>query len=302
MPGRKPKYLEAEYTFNQFNYYRTKSFFFTNSTPSFLYENNTYFRADAGFPLTYKGRLETGFTWGLNRADYFQTNTATTEDVEDRTKFNFFSPYIEIEYNTLNRKQYSNQGYRLFSSVQFVSGMEKHTPGTTSVLQGNYTDNHNYFIFKFIYDKYFRAGKMYKPGINFEVQVNNLESFRNYTSTTLYMPAYAPVYEMSTMYQSLYRPGGFTALGMRNILTVSKNMDFRIEGFLMAPVYELSSDYNQQVVRSDLFPSLHYILSGSFVYNTPIGPLSASVNYYNDGTPVSFYINIGYIIFNRSAF
>jgi len=79
-------------------------------------------------------------------------------------------------------------------------------------------------------------------------------------------------------------------------------MDFRLEGFLMAPVYELSSDYNQQVVQSELFPSLHYILSGSFVYTTPIGPLSASVNYYDDGTPVSFYINIGFIIFNRSAF
>jgi len=302
LPGRKPKYLEAEYTFNQFNYYRTKSFFFTNSAPSFLYENNTYFRADAGFPLTYKGKLATGFTWGLNRADYFQTNTATTEDVEDRTKFNFFSPYIELEYNTLNRKQYSNQGYRLYSSVQFVSGLEKHTPGTTSVLQGNYSDHHNYFIFKFIYDKYFREGKIYKPGINFELQVNNLGSFRNYTSTTLYMPAYAPVYEMLTMYQPTYRPGGFTALGMRNIFTVTKNMDFRLEGFLMAPVYELSSDYNQQVVQSELFPSLHYILSGSFVYTTPIGPLSASVNYYDDGTPVSFYINIGFIIFNRSAF
>ena len=302
LPGRKPKYLEAEYTFNQFNYYRTKSFFFADATPSFLYENNTYFRADAGFPLTYKGKLETGFTWGLNRADYFQTNTATTEDVEDRTKFNFFSPYLLIEYSTLNRKQYSNQGYRLYSSVQFVSGFEKHTPGTTSVLQGNYSNNHNHLIVKFIYDKYFREGKIYKPGINFEFQVNNVEDFRNYTSTTLYMPAYTPVYEMLTMYQPTYRPGGFTALGMRNIFTVTKNMDFRFEGFLMAPVYELSSDYQQQVVKSELFPSLHYILSGSFVYNTPIGPLSASVNYFDDGTPVSFYVNIGFIIFNRSAF
>jgi NTE family protein len=302
IPGRKPKYLEAEYTFNQFNYYRTKSFFFTNSTPSFLYENNTYFRADAGFPLTYKGKLETGFTWGLNRADYFQTNTATTEDVEDRTKFNFFSPYIEIEYNTLNRKQYSNQGYRLFTSLQFVTGEEKHTPGTTSELQGNYSKYHNYFIAKFIYDKYFRAGKIYKPGINFEIQANNLDDFRNYTSTTLYMPAYTPVYEMLTMYQPTYRPASYIALGMRNIFTVTKNMDFRLEGFLMAPVYELSSNYNQQVVLSEPFPSLHYILSGSFVYNTPIGPLSASMNYYDDGTPVSFYVNIGYIIFNRPAF
>jgi len=302
LPGRKPKYLEAEYTFNQFNYYRTKSFFFTDAKPSFLYENNTYFRADAGFPLTYRGKLETGFTWGANRADYFQTNTATTEDEEDRTKFSFFSPYIEIEYNTLNRKQYSNQGFRIYSSVQIVSGFEKHTPGTTSILQANYSNQHNYFIFKFKYDKYFRPGKIYKPGVNFELQANSIESFRNYTSTTLYMPAYVPLYEMLTLYQPTYRPGGFVALGMRNIFTATKNMDFRFEGFLMAPVYELSSDNYQQVVKSQPFPSLNYMLSGSFVYNTPIGPLSASLNYYGDGTPVSFYMNIGFIIFNRSAF
>jgi NTE family protein len=116
------------------------------------------------------------------------------------------------------------------------------------------------------------------------------------------MPAYAPLYEMSTIYQPDYRPAGFTALGMRNIFTVNKNMDFRVEGFLMAPFRELSSNDQQQVVYSDAFPSLHYILSGSFVYTTPIGPLSASLNYYDVQTPVSFYVSIGYIIFNRSAF
>lgn len=302
LPGRKPKYLEVEYTFNQFNYYRTKSFFFTDDSPSFLYENNTYFRADAGFPLTYRGKLEIGITWGSNRADYFHTNTASKEDKEDRTKFNFYSPYIEVEYNTLNRKQYSNQGFRLYSSLQFVGGRERHTPGSTSILEGNYTGYHDYFIFKLMYDKYFRPGKLYRPGINFEFQANSLKNFRNFTSTTLYMPVYSPVYEMATIYQTRYRPSGFTALGMRNILAVNKNMDFRLEGFVMAPFYELSSNYTQQVVISDVFPALRFIVSGSFVYNTPIGPLSASLNYYDDETPLSFYVNIGFIIFNRSAF
>ncbi|MFA5971737.1 MAG: patatin-like phospholipase family protein [Lentimicrobiaceae bacterium] len=302
IPGRKPKYLEAEYTFNQFNYFRTKSIFFVDATPSFLYENNTYFRVDMGFPITYKGKFEAGITWGSDRSDYFQTNTATKEDKEDRTKFNFYSPYIEMELNTLNRKQYSNEGYRIYASAQFVSGLERHTPGTTSVLKGAYTDYHNYFIAKFMYDKYFRVGKIYKPGINFEFQVNNLENFRNFTSTALSLPAYNPVYEMATIYQSVYRPDGYTAIGMRNIFTVSKNMDFRLEGFIMAPFRELYSNSLQQVVKSDLFPSLQYILSASFVYNTPIGPLSACLNYYDDGDPVSFYVNIGFIIFNRSAF
>ncbi len=302
IPGHNPKYVEMEYTFNQFNYYRTRSFFFVDAAPSYLYENNTHFRIDMGFPLTYKGKFEAGITWGSNRSDYFQTNTATKEDEADRTKFNFYSPYLEFELNTLNRKQYSNQGYRIYSSIQFVSGLEKHTPGTTSVLRGNYTDYHNYFIFRFKFDKYFSAGKIYKPGVSFEFNANNLSGFRNYTSTTLFMPLYNPVYEMATLYQAVYRPAGFIAIGMRNIFTVSKNIDFRLEGFVMAPFRELGSNSMQQVVKSKFLPTLHHTISGSFVYNTPIGPLSATLNYYDDNTPVSFFVNIGYIIFNRSAF
>lgn len=302
LAARKPKYIEAAYTFNQFNYYRTGSFFFVDDSPSYLYENNTYFRIDMGFPITYKGKLETGFTFGSNRSDYFHTNTASKEDIADKTKFSFFSPYIEIELNTLNRKQYSNQGYRVFTSLQFVGGMEKNTPGTTSVTTDYYTKHHNYFIARFLFDKYFRVGKMYKPGVNFEVQLNTLDSFRNYTSTTLFMPVYNPVYQMATMYQSVFRPSGYLAVGMRNIFTVTKNMDFRAEGFAMAPVRELTSNSLQQAVKSEYFPSFHYILSGSFVYNTPIGPLSASLNYYDDETPLSFFVNIGFIIFNRPAF
>ncbi len=302
LPGLKPKYFEFGYTFNQFNYYRTKSFFFIDDTPLFLYENNTHFVADVGFPITYKGKIEAGLTWGINRADYFQNNTPTEEDVADKTKFIFYSPYLEIEFNTLNRKQYSNKGARLFSSLQFVSGLEKQTPGTTSQLQGDYTDYHNYFNLKIIFDKYFRSRSFYCPGINFEIQANSLGSLRNYTSTTLYMPNYTPVYEMLTLYQPVYRPDGFAALGMRNIFTMSKNIDFRLEGFLMAPFREIYSDVLNQVSYSKLFPTLHYIVSTSFVYTSPIGPLSATLNYYDDGSPVSFFVNIGYIIFNRSAF
>jgi NTE family protein len=302
LPGAKPKYLEAQFTFNQFNYFRTKSIFFIDDTPSFLYENNSFFRINAGFPLTYKGKIETGLTLGTNRANYFQTNSATEEDVPDNTRFNFYSPYIEIEFNTLNRKQYSNQGSRLYAGVQFVSGLEKQTPGTTSALHGVYTKYHNYFIAKFLYDKYFRIGKLYKPGISFEFQANSLGTFRNFTSTTLYMPNYTPIYEMATIYQPVFRPTGYLALGMRNVFTAGKNVDFRLEGFIMAPFRELSSNYQQQAVKSKLFPALYYVLSGSFVYSTPIGPLSASLNYYNEGTPVSFFIILGFIIFNRSAF
>lgn len=70
----------------------------------------------------------------------------------------------------------------------------------------------------------------------------------------------------------------------------------------MVPIRELSSNNQQQVVMSKFFPSLYYVMSASFVYTTPIGPLSASLNYYDDDTPISFFINLGFVIFNRSAF
>jgi len=302
IPSRKPKYFETEYTFNQFNYFRTKSFFFIDDTPLFLYENNHHIRMDFGFPLTFKGKLETGLTFGVNSANYFQTNTATQDDKADKTNFSFYSPYIEVEFNTLNRKQFSNQGYRIFGSVHFVGGLEKHIPGSTSDLQNRYSKYHNYLSAKFVFDKYFRVGKLYRPGLSVEFQANNIADFRNYTSSTLYMPAYTPIYEMLTMYQPLYRPLGFTAIGMRNVFALSKNIDIRLEGFVMAPFREISSGNSQQVVRSNYFPALHAVLSTSFVYNTPIGPLSSSVNWYDDDTPVSFFINVGFIIFNRTAF
>jgi len=202
----------------------------------------------------------------------------------------------------LNRKQYANQGSHFLTSIQFVSGAEHHSPGTTSILQGDYMEYHNYFVAKLLFDKYFHAGRVYRPGISFEAQANNLGGFRNYTSTTLFTPAYAPVYEMTTIYQSRYRSTGFSALGLHNVIILHKKFDFRLDGYLMLPIRQLSSDAMQQPVRSKLFPTVCHVASASLVVYTPIGPLSASLTHYDDGTPLSFFINIGYIIFNRSAF
>jgi NTE family protein len=302
LPGKKPKYFEFQYVFNQFNFYRTRSFFFLDDTPIFLYENNGYLRADAGFPLSYKGKIEAGVTLGRNRAKYFHTNTATESDEPDKTRFDFFSPYVEFELNTLNRKQYANQGYRLYFDFQYVGGQEKHFPGSTSLLGGVYTCGHAFVIGKFSYERYLRQGKFYRPGLSFDIQLSSVRDLRNYTSTTLYMPWYGPIYEMATVYQTVYRPRGYAAGGLRNVFVASKNTDFRLETYLMLPFREISSGISQNTITSEWFPAVHYVCSASFVYHSPIGPLSATLTKYDDNTPMSFFINIGYIIFNRPAF
>lgn len=301
-PGINPLYIEIEYTFNQFNYFKTKSFFFTDKTPVFVEKNESYGRVNGGFPLTYKGRFETGLLWGVNKDRYFNNNLFTENDKLDRTFFEFYSPYIEFEINTLDKKQYANKGKRFYAGVHFISGMEEHLPGSTSNFTQDFQLYHNYFNIQICYENYFNSKRMFKPGLYIEFQATTLSNFRNFTSTSLNMPIFSPIYEMSTLYQSMYRPKGFFALGERNIITLYKKLDLRIEGYVMAPFREL----NNTVIISDLYgvplSALHYALSASLVYDTPIGPLSASVNKYDDNLKPTFFVNLGYMLFNRRAF
>jgi len=299
--GINPFYFDVSYTYNQFNYYRTNTLFFTDQTPVFLVENENYSRFSLVFPVTYQGRFELGMVAGQDRDNYFQSNVVTQEDKLDKTRFSFFSPYVEIELNTLNRKQYSNEGRRIYAGVQFVTGLEKHFPGTTSPQTGNYSDYHDYFNYKFGFEQYVKIGSWYRPGFTVEMKATTLSGFRNFTSTSLAMPSFKPIYEMSTRYQQVYLPTGYLSVGQRNVFRLNKNLDIRIEGYVMAPFREVGNNEQSEPVFSDLFPSLHHAFSGSIVYNTPIGPLSASLNKYDDGSKLSFFVNLGYIIFNRSA-
>jgi len=300
-PGINPLFIELEYTFNQFNYFTTKSFFFTDKTPVFLEKNESYGRLDWGFPLTYKGRFETGLLWGQNKDRYFNNNYFTEEDELDRTYLEYYSPYIEFEINTLNKKQYSNQGRRFYAGVYFISGLERHLPGTTSTFKDEYTLYHNYFDVQLTYENYFNHKRRYKPGIFIEFKATSLSNFRNFTSTSLNMPVFAPIYEMTTLYQSVYRPKGYFALGERNIISLHKKLDLRFEAYAIAPFREVINTEKIPDLYGEPFSTLHYALSASLVYDTPIGPLSASVNKYDDDSKPTFFVNLGFLLFNRPA-
>lgn len=301
-PGINPLYLEVEYTFNQFNYFRTKSFFFTDKTPVFLEKNESYARLSFGFPLTYKGRFEAGVMMGLNTDRYFNNNYFTENDKLDKTYFDFYCPYFEFEVSNLNKKQYSNQGKRFYAGVKFISGTEEHYPGTTSSFENEYQEYHNYFTLQIEYERYFNRKRMFKPGLYIAFQATSLSNFRNFTSSSLNMPIFAPIYEMSTLYQAQYRPKGFFALGERNVISLYKKIDLRIEGYVMAPFRELHNTVSINELYGEPFSSLRYALSASLVYDTPIGPLSASVNKYDNTSKPSFFVNLGYLLFNRRPF
>ena len=60
---------------------------------------------------------------------------------------------------------------------------------------------------------------------------------------------------------------------------------------------------------NEIFDRRFTIASGNLVYRSPIGPVSAGVNYYHNSpevtleseTPLTFLFHFGYVIFNNRA-
>src|SRR5690606_5748526 len=141
--------------YNKFNYFKTNTYFFEDEDPFYLVEREHFFTFSTGIPLSDKGVGTLELSSGHNRDDYFQTNFYTRIDTLDRTAFNFISPGIAVEYNSLNRKMYASRGARLNAEFRFVKGREIYTPGSTSPFPLRYEDNHTWVQMNVSYENFY---------------------------------------------------------------------------------------------------------------------------------------------------
>jgi NTE family protein len=74
----------------------------------------------------------------------------------------------------------------------------------------------------------------------------------------------------------------------------------RLEGYVFAPYRELRREEFEAAGTGKIFADQYYIASGSFVFHSPLGPLSLSLNYFQRAEDsFSVVFNFGYLIFNR---
>lgn len=302
-PSRVPFFTELYYTFNQFNFMNTSNtYFFNYETPLYLRHSENFADARMGFPLKNHAKIEFGFDAGRNVGSYYQTNNFPTKDTLDKTFLTFFSPFISLESSNLNRKQYANKGERFFAQTRLVNSREEYFPGSRLSTDRDYEHTHNYLQFNIVYEKYFVKKGPYTAGIYSEVMMSFQHLFHNYSSSLLSSPAFQPLPEMTTLFLPSYRSPVYFAVGQQNVFTMWKNFDIRLEGYLMAPYREILQNKDRTAYFGPRFKKLSYTASATLVYQSPIGPLSASYTYYPDEeTPFSFFINLGYILFNRES-
>ncbi len=302
-PTRIPFVLTTSYIANRLNYMRTSNtYFFDYESPIYLRQIENFADIRVNFKASYESRIGVALQFGKNRYDYYQTNTFQSRDTLDKTYFTFFSTAFFFEKNSLNQKQYANQGTRFSASIQFVTGNEKYHWGSTSFQRQNESHSHFYPVLKLSWEKYFPKVAFYSSGFLLEGVVSAQPFFSNYTSTLLVLPEFAPIPEMTTIFQPQYRSPVYAAFGQRNVFSVFKNFDLRLEGYLMVPLQTVEQNRFREAEFDEVFSRFYYVISGAAVYQSPIGPVSLSLNWYdNTVKPLSFSVNIGYMLFNRRA-
>ena len=298
-----PWFIEANYTYNHFNYFKSASFFFDDKNPNYIIESEYFGDVKGGIPITNTGKLSLAMIYAFTNDRYYQDNTFTRTDTTDQTTFNFFSPNVCFDLNSLNRKQFSNAGVRLMLQVSYINGREGMLPGSTAINKTPVTTYHEWFKVHLLYDNFFESLGPFKFGLYAEGVLSNQPLFSNYTSSLLYAPAFQPVPESQAYFLPPFRATNYAAAGLKIVLRVYKKVEYRLEGYLFQPYREiLENPTDLTAYWGPEFSDRSYMASTSVVYNSPLGPISVSANYYDKmPDPFTINFNFGYIIFNKRA-
>lgn len=303
IPSYNPFYLSLGFIYNKFNYFKTSTFFYSDEDPFFLVENEHFAYLQAGFPYKNDGKILLDCTLGNTIDKYFQTNAYSREDELDKTTFKFIAPGIIFEINSLNYKEYPSSGSNFTVSGHIINGTEKFFPGTTIIDKRIFSIAHTWLQADIEYENYFARFKRITTGFYSKLHFSTQAYFTNYTASILSAEPFQPIPESTIKFMPTFRANKYATVGSKNVCTIARNFDFRLEAYM----FMVSDAFIRDSItgRIGSSPKLKFspMATTGFVYRTPIGPLSLNLNYFSgEDKPVSFFLKLGYLIFNRRPF
>ncbi len=296
---KNPMMLEANYTYNAWDYFNSFATFLEEVKPSFIVKHEEIIAAKLSLPVANRGRFELGGKYARLFDDYYQTDDFLNTDTADQTTFKTLIIRTSYERSTLNRKQFSDRGTFFKFSVNYLNGKENTIPGSTSEIRDTTSAFHQWTVLKAKYKNYFFHKKRITCGFDIETGWSaNQPRFTNYRATLIRSLAFEPIPESKSFFIDQYRSNFYSSAGLMLSYNISNNFQVRTDNYLYRPwerIFATLEDESNFEPTSEIF----YVGSGSLIYHSPIGPLRLSVNYYDrKATPWSVLFNFGYFIFN----
>jgi NTE family protein len=302
-PSQPEFYFKSSITLNRWDYFNSSSEpFFEDVKPSYFIKNEDFVNLELGFPVKYNRRLRVGLNVGNVHPEYYLKEEFFESDTTDKTKFKYYYPYIALEKNTLNYRQYATEGSLYQLKAYYLRGQETFIPGSSNFLNKKFSDNHEWYNLNASYKTYFDISEHFNLGVSGELNLTNRSFFSNYNATMLTSPAYYPFPHSTTMFMENYIAHNYLAASIHPILMFNDRFHLRstISGFL--PYRDIQQNSVKLPVYDKKFDNHYYLGSLALVYQTVFGPASLSLNYYEKENKNFFFLfNFGFILTNDRA-
>jgi NTE family protein len=307
VPTSRPYYLETEFTYNHWNFYSTSQIIVDKVKPTYVDQSDRQLVAKLGTPFGRSGKLE--FTAGyFDFNDRFSpNNNYVYGDVFDESVFTGFKIAIDLTKNTLNKKQYATKGLFFQFQTAFFGGTENYLPGNVLRNEVIYAQlhpiekTHNWLRLKASIEHYPISSKQLTFGYALESVLTNKPLFSTYKSTLLSAPTFYPLQDSKSIFFEGFRANSYVAGGVKNSISIRKNIDLRLEAYLFKSLkgYEL---VGLQDVSWKKASKARYVATAGLVYQSPIGPISLSVNRYDDEQkPIGLMFHAGFLLYNKRS-
>lgn len=297
-----PFSVEPQFVLNRWDYFRSLATFFEDVKPSFIIKNERFGAVNIRFPAGNNGRVESNFRWVHTNDDYYLNEDFTSVDTADQTVFDGFTFGLSYQRSTLNRISYASKGTFLRISSRFVEGEEKTIPGSTSLSRDTIRTNRDWMNIRLNLQTYLEPWGILRVGFVADGVISTQPFFNNRIASLMRAPAFEPFPESRTLFLPQFRAHNFAAGGIVAVWGISKSFDLRTEAHVFRPFGAILGDESGKPYY-DWSAKEFFMGSAALVLHSPIGPISVSLNYYEQRQdPWTFIFNFGHILFNRQAF
>jgi len=296
-------YIEPEATFNNWNFIEGKDIIANKANSTILDRIDRKVGVSVGIPVGKQLKVSLQAHYINNNDQYIDSDVLVSTDTLDELLLAGGRYGIHVSTNTLNRKQYASTGKSYDFGVDWFDLNEKFTPGSTSLLRNVVVEDkrRNWVRASLIMEQYFRRG-FYSSGYYLHATFSNQPLFGNYQGTIINSPGFFPIQDSRTLFLQKFRAYNFVAGGWRNVFSVRKNLDFRLEGYLFKPLETIVEGNAQDPKLTNEITKIYFAGTAGFVLHSTIGPISLSLNYYDDKkNQLGVLLHMGFLLFNKTS-
>lgn len=289
---RKPLFVDYSYNLISRNH-KNGNFgnLTTVSSSTYMKFLESFISLGAGFPLSHRSALVVRVNGGQERYYYSLEHDVYKEsDYEDLTTLGYVSPKLEIKCSTLDKPVFPHYGSELSVSGIYLYGRERFHPGVYQHLTSSVAESVSWWGARAKWEQYFRipGTSWFSLGYGAEATVTTMPMLENDKVTLMVMPYYRPTLHSQTVYMPDYRARSYVAASVMPTFDFSDRFFLRLSGHIM---------YGERTSASA--DRMRYVLDGSLVYHTGIGPVSLSLTKYGVDNWNNLFLtfNFGYAMF-----